>query len=236
MAEREKYLNYFDEFAVEDQEDVITICETASKIIWDRFRARFDDPRLLATTFSHIYTAIKNKLKSLEAEYSDFKLNIAGRLEMGYTTNENEDDEKQGNFMVFIRHLNSNKKNDELDDPTLKAVERAVQWNTENIIDQPKLLTAISVDALELLKTVDINIGSSELIMPIFVTTYESIINYIKIKRREENDFEYEVNFISCFYIGARETEDDIDDIYIRPNIEAKLEIKDDSKASSQYE
>ncbi len=232
----EKYLSYFDEFAKEDKDHIITICETASKFIWERFRARFDDPKLLAVTFSKIYSAFLNKLESLESEYSDFKINICNRLEMGYSTNEDEDDEKQGNFMVFIRHLNTTKKNEENDDPTAKAKERAVQWNTENIIDQPQLLKKISVDAIEALKSEDINLGTSELIMPIFITTYEAIINYLKIKRHEEDAFEFEINFMSCFYIGARESDDDIDDIYIRPNIEAKLKLKNDTAASSKYE
>ena len=232
----EKYIEYFEEFAHEDQEHILTICETASKLIYDRFRARFDDPRLLAACFSKIYSAFLNKLVSLEAEYSDFQINICDRLSIGYTTTSDDDDEKVGNFMVSIIHLNSNKKNDNIDDPTAKTEERAVQWNTENIISQPELLRKISVEAIEELKKIDVNIGTSELIIPIFVTTYESIINYLKIRRREEDSFEFEINFISCFYIGARESEDDTDDIYIRPNIESKLKLKNDTKASSQYE
>lgn len=232
----EKYEKYFEEFAHEDTEHILSICETASKIIWDRFRTRFDDPRLLASCFSKIFGSFLNKLEALEAEYSDFNINICDRLCMGYSTNEDDDDEKQGNFMVYIRHINANKKNEESDDPTAKAVERAVQWNTENIISQPELLRKISIDALEDLKHIDVSIGSSELIIPIFVTTYEAIINYIKVKRREEDAFEFEINFISCFYIGARESEDEMDDIYIRPNIESKLQLKSDIKASSKHE
>ena len=232
----EKYEKYFEEFAHEDTEHILSICETASKIIWDRFRTRFDDPRLLASCFSKIFSSFLNKLEALEAEYSDFNINICDRLCMGYSTNEDDDDEKQGNFMVYIRHINANKKNEESDDPTAKAVERAVQWNTENIISQPELLRKISIDALEDLKLIDVSIGSSELIIPIFVTTYEAIINYIKVKRREEDAFEFEINFISCFYIGARESEDEMDDIYIRPNIESKLQLKSDLKASSKHE
>lgn len=232
----EKYLEYFNEFAHEDEDSIITICETASKKIWDRFKARFDNPRLLGSCFSKIFGAILNKLESLESEYSDFNINICDRLSIGYTTTEDDDDEKQGNFMVYIRHLNSNKKNEESDDPTAKCIERAVQWNTENIISQPELLRKISIEAVDELKQIDVSIGSSELIMPVFVTTYEAIVNYLKIKRRENDSFEFEINFMSCFYIGARESEDEIDDIYIRPNIESKLKLKNDTKASSKYE
>jgi len=138
--------------------------------------------------------------------------------------------------MVSIRHLNSNKKNEESDDPTAKSTERAVQWNTENIIAQPELLRKISIEAVDELKQIDVSIGSSELIMPIFVTVYEAIVNYLKIKRRENDSIEFEITFMSCFYIGARESEDEVDDIYIRPNIESKLKLKNDTKASSKYE
>ena len=78
----EKYLAYFDEFATEDIDDVLSICETASKTIFNRFRARFDDPKLLGATFSKIFEAITNKLEALESEYSDFRINICDRLQM----------------------------------------------------------------------------------------------------------------------------------------------------------
>lgn len=232
----EKYLEYYNEFAVEDNDDIITICQTAGKIIWERFRARFDDPKLLAATFSKIYGSIMSKLKDLEREYQDFNINICGRLDMGYSTNEDEDDEKQGNFMVYIRHLNSRHKNDQIDDPQAKATERAVLWNAENCTVNPDILRKISVEALDALKEIDVNLGSSELVMPVFVTVYESLVNFLKIRRREKDDFEYEINFISCFYISARESEDEDDVINIRPNIEAKLTLKDDAGASSKYE
>lgn len=232
----EKYLEYFNEFAHEDEKEIITICETASKKIYDQFKARFDNPRLLGSCFSKIFGAFLNKLEALQSEYSDFTINVCDRLSIGYTTTEDEDDEKQGNFMVFIRHMNSNKKNEEYDDPTAKTVERAVQWNTENIIAQPELLRKIAIDAVEELKQIDVSIGSSELIMPIFIAVYEAIVNYIKVRRCEIDAFEYEINFMSCFYIGARESEDDTVDIYIRPNIESKLKLKSDVKASSKYE
>ena len=38
----EKYLKFFEENVKEDEEDIITICSTASKQIWDRFKIRFD--------------------------------------------------------------------------------------------------------------------------------------------------------------------------------------------------
>lgn len=234
--EEEKYIQYFEEYVKEDEEDILTICQTASKIIYDKFKLRFDDPRLLGTTMSKIYTAFTDRLEALENEYSDFTINICDRLALGYSTNIDEDDEKQGNFMIFIRHLNATKKDDMENDPTAKAVDIAVKWNSDNYGKQPQLLKEIAIKAYEELKKMDILLFSSELVIPVFVTTYETIVNYLKIKRKEEDLFDYEINFMGCFYIGAREGADETDDIYIRPNIESKLKLKDDNKATSKHE
>lgn len=239
----EKYLNYFDENCNEDKEDVLMICETANKQLYKEFKMSFNDPitkkpdpRLLASSFGKIYEAILISLEKFERTYSDFELNICGRLLIGYSTNQDEDDEKQGNFMIYIRHLNVNKKFDSVEDPSSTASERAVQWNNENIINQPEVIKNVSIEALDVLKGIDVVLNSSECVMPIFVTVYESIINYLKIVRREQDLFEYEINFMNCFFIGVRESEDGNDDVYIRPNIDSKLRLKNDSLASSKYE
>lgn len=234
--QKEKYLPYFEEICREDEEHVLTICEVASACIYDKFRLRLDDPKLLAAIWSKIFDAILIKLEKLENNYSDFTINVCDRVSFGYSTNVDEEDEKQGNFMVFITHMNNNKKTEESEDPRSKPEERAMQWNTENLIEQPKLLAEISVDSLELLKSIDVYLGSREYIMPIFCMVYEQLVNYLMTKRKELNEYEFEINFISCFFIGARETDDGIDEIFIRPNIESKLRLKSDSKASSQYE
>ena len=109
----EKYLSYFNEMCKEDVEDVTTICEVASKEIYEKFKTKFDDPKLLAATFSKIYEAIEAKLKSYQSGengYSDFQINLCDRLVIGYSTNDDDDDEKKGNFMIYLRHMNSNRR------------------------------------------------------------------------------------------------------------------------------
>lgn len=236
--EEEKYTEYFKNYCVEDQDDVILICQAASSKIYDRVKLKLDDPKLLAVIFSQIYEAILDELKSLEDKYTEFKIDIADRLEIGYTNSEDEDDEKVGNFMIYMKHLSSSKKDDSEVDPTLKSADLANRWNTENIVNQPEILKKISITACEKLKSIDVYLASSELIIPIFVYVYEAITSVLSIRRKELDEFEYEINFISCFYIGAREAENDdaSDQIYIRPNIESKLKLKNDLKASSKYE
>lgn len=232
-----KYLSYFNENVCEDQKDVLNICETAMKQLYDQRGIGYGDPKLVGSCFSKIFETILIKLQGLEKDYSSFEINFLDRLVIGYSTKEDEDDEKQGNFMVYIRHLNAMKKNEDVDDPTLSSRERCVQWNAENIRCQPDIIDSISIAALSMInKDLETALASKEVIMPTFIYTYEAIVNYLKIARREQNKFEYEINFISCFYIGVRESEDGNDDVYIRPNIESKLLLKNDSVASAKYE
>jgi hypothetical protein len=187
----------------------------------------------LAVIFAKIYDAFRDKLVSLRSTYSDFEINIANRLAIGYDNSKDEEDEKEGNFLIYINNLPFNRKDEKIEDPAIGSVERAVQWNTENVIEKPKIIREIAIDAMNKLKELDIPIGTEELIIPIFISVYEAMVNYIKIHREELDEFEYEVNFMCRFSIGVRKLAED--SIYIRPNINEKLMLKDDDLAEKMY-
>ena len=230
-----KDIKYFNEICPDDQDDVLTVCEISSKELFQKFKLKFDDPRTLAAIWAKIFDSSVKYLKGCEETHSEFEINIADRLVIGYDTSTDEDDEKQGNFCIYIRHLNSDKKDDMTIEPSDKAVERAVQWNTNNIVDKSSTIRDISNNALEYCKEIDVHLGSAELVMPIFVKTYEALVKFIKIKRSDTDQFEYSINFLSCFTIVCRETEDG-DLIDIVPSITSKLGLKNDSQASAKYE
>lgn len=233
----EKYEVVFDELCIEDKEDIITICSAAQEKLRKAFKIDINDPKILGVMFSKIYDSFFIELKKLESNFEKFNINIAGRLDIGFTTSNNEDDEKNGNFMAYIRHKNKmTKDGTESFESGSTTTERLVQWNTENIIDQSELLRKISISAIEALKEVDINLTSSEVIIPLFIIIYEEIVNYIKVKRSEIDSIKFEINFMGCFQIAALEDAEDIDKIVIRPSINTKLLMKDDERASSKYE
>ena len=93
-----------------------------------------------------------------------------------------------------------------------------------------------SIEAISLLKEMDVLMPSDEFIVVIFTTVYEEIVNYLKIHRRDIKEFEFEINFCSCFFVLARETESGEDDIIFRPSIFSKLSLKDDKGGSSEFE
>lgn len=228
------YIAVYNSNVNEDGDDINQICDVASKIIKEKFLVNIADYRIIGAMFRETYMSFLEKLKELEKSYSNYSIDVAGRFTIGYTTTDNEDDEKQGNFMVFIEDHGTSKKNND-PDITASAKERVVQWCIENISVQPDVVNAVSLIAMEKLKKLDIVLASNEFVIPIFIVIYDTLVNYLKIRRSECGSFEYEVNFISCFNIKAMEGENG-DIIAIRPNIEAKLELKNDALASSKYE
>jgi hypothetical protein len=233
--ESERWLRYYYDNIYEDEEDIQMISETAIATIRERFHIVLPDHRLATSAFLRIFEGFIEKLKSLQKEYDNFQINLANRLAIGFTNNENEDDEKSGNFMLFIQHLREATKTETVNDPTISNIERAVQWNAENIVEQPELIRALTIEAVKYLRDIDIQLANNEIIMPVFITYYECIINYLKIHRREADLFELQLNY-SWFFIGAREGEDGRDTIFIRPSINGKLSLKSDISASSKSE
>lgn len=235
VTESERWIRYFYDNIYEDQEDIQTIAETANAVIRERFHITLNDHRLTTSAFLKIFEGFINKLQTLQRDYENFQINLANRLAIGFTNNDNDEDEKSGNFMLFIQHLREATKVESSNDPTVSNIERAVQWNAENVIEQPELIRSLTIEAVKNLRDIDIQIGNNEIVMPIFITYYESIINFLKIKRREEDSFEKVLNY-SWFFIGAREGEDGRDTIFVRPSINGKLSLKSDVNASSKSE
>lgn len=235
----DKYLKYFDEVVHENKEDIITICESASRKIYDQIGIKFgnkeDDAKLIGCIFEKTFNAIISTLKKLEATKTHEEINFCNRFMVGFSTNDDEEDEKQGNFMFFMNDLGNSHKDVEMEDGTTDQREKAVYWNMENVKENPEIIHEISAEANKNLSDdLDVKLQSWEFIPPFFSIVYDAIVNYVKIKRHELDEFEYQIYFMSSFYIGARESEDDGDVIFITPNIDSKLTIKDDLKGSAK--
>lgn len=246
------YEEFFAEHNVENQDDVELILSAASQDIYQHFGIKFGrknpadgsiewSTAMAGTAFIVFIDEIFKKLKSLQAEYSSYSINIADRLIIGFSNDDGEDmqmdgvdNEVVGNFCPYIQHINKKHKSPSFElssDPQ----SRCTQWINSNILDDTKVIEAISSASKDTLKNIGIKLMHHEFIPPTFIMIYEELINVIQTKRRDEDKFQYEINFLNCFFIRCRET-DDGDEIDIRPNIRYKLDMKDNEKASAKYE
>lgn len=235
----------FDEYVYEDVPDIALICKTAGNMLYDRFRiniTRPEDPffhyyKMTAMIFIYTYQAIVNYLMKKREKNASYQINIANRLSIGFTNSDCDEDEKNGNFMIFIRDIpNYVVKEDDGPKSQSHSREYIRNWNQENMIENPQDTMEIATKALKMLNNIKIRIGSAELIFPVFVTIYESALNYMKTIRREREETEFEINFCNCFFLKCVEQDDGVDKVIIRPAIEGKMALKSDKIGTSIYE
>ena len=241
----QKLIKAYDSRTFENQKDIALICDTANKVIYDRFRVnlrRPDDPffsyyKMTAMIFVETFRAIIQQLLDRRATNATYNINIGNRINIGFSNSDNDEDEKNGNFCPYVKDIPHYTVKDD-DDIKLDghSKEYIRNWNQENMIQNPEDTLTIANRALKSLKAIDINLGSPELVFPLFVTIYESIISYLKIRRRESEDDEFMINFCSCITVDCIGQVDGVDKITIIPAIEDKLNIKSDKNGTAIYE
>ena len=241
----QKLIKAYDSRTFENEKDIALICDTANKVIYDRFRVnlrRPDDPffsyyKMTAMIFVETFRAIIQQLLDRRATNATYNINIGNRINIGFSNSDNDEDEKNGNFCPYVKDIPHYTVKDD-DDIKLDghSKEYIRNWNQENMIQNPEDTLTIANRALKSLKAIDINLGSPELVFPLFVTIYESIISYLKIRRRESEDDEFMINFCNCITVDCIGQDDGVDKITIIPAIEDKLNIKSDKNGTAIYE
>ena len=241
----QKLIKAYDSRTFENQKDIALICDTANKVIYDHFRVnlrRPDDPffsyyKMTAMIFVETFRAIIQQLLDRRATNATYNINIGNRINIGFSNSDNDEDEKNGNFCPYVKDIPHYTVKDD-DDIKLDghSKEYIRNWNQENMIQNPEDTLTIANRALKSLKAIDINLGSPELVFPLFVTIYESIISYLKIRRRESEDDEFMINFCNCITVDCIGQDDGVDKITIIPAIEDKLNIKSDKNGTAIYE
>ena len=247
-ARKPKFESWFDNYCKEDIDELLLIGEWSIRVLKEKLNITIGDITkpagdlekkmviaIFGITLENIIEYLKKKR---DAQYECYNINFANRVELGYTTsNENEeiDEEKTGNFAPHMLHIYDSKSNTERDADVYNSVTLATQWNAANVRTSIEDVKEVSIKALEDLKKYEINLGSSELIIPIFCIIYDLIVKFIKIQRANENEFEYMINIASIVTARAIEGEDG-DNIYFDTSIYFKREIKNDESGSSIYE
>lgn len=236
MAETQS-TKWFEENVAENRDDLITIGEVANEMLFKNISLGLTNPMTTIAIYAKIFDVICDAVVEKEEEYSDFALNVAGRFTIGYTTTDNEDDEKAGNFMCFMTHNDEPYSDAPTDENESDTIQLCVQWNATNIKTQSDILKDImSRGKKQLSDLLNIKTESHEYILPMFCIIHSSIVNYVKNKLAEdENLSEYEVNVAGLYTIGAQMIEG-IPSIYYVPSISLKLKFKNDAIATGSDE
>lgn len=230
---------YFERVVVENQDDMNIIGDMARHDIYRNFRVKIDKPQVPIAIYAVVFDCICRHLKSLQKTKDSHVIVIANRLEIGFTTSfdveENEDLEKYGNFMFFMKHI-ENHKLTEVDETEHKSVVRCTQWNESNITTSISDIKEITKMACEKMASeLSIQGANPEIIMPIWCTIHDKVVDYLKLKRAEKDDFEFMINMAGCYDGYARLLEDGVE-ISFKPCVYSKGFFKEDGEATAKYE
>lgn len=241
MEKLTKSEEWFHNNVIEDLDDINAIGELAIKQVDRLFNVKFKTVAAPIAVYAVIMDCIKRYLHSKEAKNSSYSINIADRLEIGFTSGfetEDDDAEKGGNFCIYLKHI----PNDAVtaSDPDEKnAIALAVQWQAANIHKSADDLKAIAGDGLNKLRQeLDIFLGNPELVIPIFAAVHSQVIAYIQFKKSaagvDVDDISF--NMAGLYEIGIIEEADGENTIQFKPLVSDKGTFKSDEKATSKFE
>lgn len=244
LTKAEPWVIFLKDSLCEDFDIIENIADTANRTLYEKYKIKLDSWPMSTAVFLKTFESICAMLKSKESNYSNYAINFMNRFVISFNSNVNDEDEKNGNFMIYIRHIGGDTVKDTFIDPTDTPLTRVADWNKENLVSkiddgvmkkQPELTRKMSLLAVEYINKINIKLANNEVIFPMFINYYDSIITVCKLARRDKDLPKLEVN-LGLLRVIIKEGPDGRDVIELKPDIAGKLNIKDDKLATSSNE
>lgn len=244
LAKNEPWVVFLKDSLCEDFDIIESIADTANRALYEKYKIKIDSWALSTAIFLKTFESICAMLKSKEANYSSFAVNFMNRFIVSFNSNLNDEDEKNGNFMIYLRHIGGETVKNAFVDPTDTILTRLADWNKDNLISkiddgvskkQPELTRQMGLLAVDYFNKVNISVSNSEAVFPMFINYYDAAITVCKLVRKDRDVPKLEVN-LGLLRIVIKEGPDGRDIVELKPDIAGKLNIKDDKLASSANE
>lgn len=244
LTKAEPWVVFMKDSLCEDFDIIESIADTANRALYEKYKIKIDSWALSTAIFLKTFESICVMLKSKEKDYSSYAVNFMNRFIVSFNSNINDEDEKTGNFMIYLRHVGGDTVKDTFVDPTDTPLTRVSDWNKDNLISkiddgvakkQPELTRKMSLLAVDYINKINIKLANNEVIFPMFINYYDSIITVCKLVRKDRDLPKLEVN-LGLLRVVVKEGPDGRDIIELKPDIAGKLNIKDDKLASSASE
>lgn len=230
-----KSMAWFKDNVSENQDELIKIANMGIQRLHEVLSLGLDDPIIALSVYAHIFESMCKVLAKKENDYDEYNLNVAEAFHLGYNTTDSEDDEKSGNFMVYMNHIPNDQLDAVIDDEETDTLALCALWNAMHIKTQAEEVKEVAIQAMkDLGEHINIKVQSHEFIIPMFCILHSQFIRFLKQQRSELKLSEYELNdVLGLFTIGCAVNENAEEEIYYVPSIALKLLFKNDSIASS---
>lgn len=235
---------WFKDNAVNNASDLKIVCDLTSRSAEEQFRMylKSGNTEVYAVVFYATFLTILDFIRNKQKTYNNFTIEICNSINIGYTNNDDEDNEKVGNFMPIMEYIGINRNivdtSSSFDSDT--TTQNFIRWKELNIKKNIEFYKEIQEVAYEMLKKeYKTNIRTSEAVIPLFCIFMDHITNLLKVKFREANGTdvsEVSMNVLGLFDIFYSFNEEDNQEIIeFQPNIRMKLALKNDNTASRGF-
>lgn len=232
---------WFQDHCTENISDIKHICNLTARTLDEDFGmySKSNNTEVFAVVFFATFISILKYIAGKQKTYKNYSIQIFNSINIGYTNNENDDNEKVGNFTPIFEYVGTNKE--VVKDPddgviTADKMEKKFSlWKTINSkknVEQYKEIQEMAFQ--KLIDEFKVDLRYSESIFPIFCTFFDHIIAVLKLKYREAEGtdiHEIKLNILGLFDIYYSFDEENGEIIDFEPNITSKLTLKNDEVA-----
>lgn len=232
---------WFADNAVNNRADLKIICDLTARSAQEQFDLHLPsgNTELYALIFYATFMTILDFIREKEKLYNAFSIEIANSVNLGFTNNSSEDNEKVGNFMPLMEYIGINRNIVGMDLPRTqdRTNESFIQWKELNIKKTVDYYKEIQEKAFNRLNhEFHTDARTSECIIPLFCIFMDNIVSVMKMRFKEAagtDISEVSMNVLGlfdAFYSYDPDTDQEV--IEFAPNITMKLALKSDDTAA----
>jgi hypothetical protein len=241
LPKRETFVTrWFNDNCSNNRSEIRTICELTSRSAEEQFgmSVKSSNVEVYSVIFFATFMSILDFIREKQKRYNNYTIEIANSVNLGYTNNDSDDNEKVGNFQPLMEYIGSNRNiinSSQMEvDTTTKNFILWKELNVKKNIEHYKEIQELAYN--KLLQEFRTDIRTSEGIIPLFCIFMDNTIGLLKMKYREAEGTgvsEVSFNVLGLFDVFYSFNEDDNQEIIeFDPNITMKLALKSDSIAA----
>ena len=231
---------WFKDYVVNNRSELKIICDLTARSAEQQFSLylKSGNTEVFAVIFYATFITILEFIRNKQKIYNNFTVEICNSINIGYCNNDDENNEKVGNFMPIMEYIGINRNIVDMTSSidSDKTSQNFIRWKELNIKKNVEYYKEIQEKAYERLqKEYKTNLRTSEAVIPLFCIFMDHITNVLKMKFKEAQGTdvsEVTMNVLGLFdvYYSFNE-EDNVEIIEFQPNITMKLALKSDDIA-----
>lgn len=234
-------VKWFNEYCTESKTEIKQICDLVARSVETQFNmsVKSNNTEVYALMFFVTFVTVLDFLKQKQSSFDNFSFEICNSINIGYTNNTDENNEKVGNFMPIIEYIGVNRniiRTEDINDDDNSTI-NFIKWKQQNLKQNENFCNQIQNQAsVTLGKEYGIRIINNEIIIPIFCIFLDTLIHVLKMKWKEA--YGTEVSEVGIHVLGlfdafySFDSKENLERIDYHPGIYTKLRQKSDIMAS----